>query len=170
MNWLSLFAKFSNPKALYASADIHSLYTSLLSHPDRTLQTTALSCLLTFKAPALVPHENRLKLLLDDSKWRDEVTYLDIDKVEPTERIELVPVLVRLFFGLMTERGGHGKGSDRRAALLGAMRAFDPAELSLLVELMLEPFQSNIDFSATDGSGWSKRIGSIGVPEKQQAG
>src|ERR1700722_19971744 len=76
--WLALFSKFTNPKALHSSQKLHGLYIRLLSHADRALQTVALSCLLTFKSPHLLPLEDTLRALLDETKWRDELTNLDI--------------------------------------------------------------------------------------------
>ena len=46
--WLDLFSKFTNPKALRSTDDLHTLYITLLSHPDRPLQKQALACLLTY--------------------------------------------------------------------------------------------------------------------------
>jgi len=48
--WLTLFSKFSNPKALHATETLRSVYLTLLSHPDRSLQTVSLSCLLAYKS------------------------------------------------------------------------------------------------------------------------
>ena len=45
-SWLNVFEKFTNPKALRSTEVLHSLYLTLLCHPDRSLQRLALSCLL----------------------------------------------------------------------------------------------------------------------------
>ncbi|KAL5531823.1 UTP20 [Sanghuangporus sanghuang] len=173
VNWLKLFAKFSNPKAFYQSNKVHALFVSLLSHPDRSLQSSALSCLQTYKTPALVSKSDILKNLLDDIKWRDEITMLDLKELSPDERDEIVPVLVRLFYGMMRERGGSGKGMDRRAALLGALAACTEDELALLVELMVEPFRERVNSNVfTDGDRtWTLgNVDTLAFPEKQQIG
>ncbi|KAF8124611.1 hypothetical protein EV363DRAFT_1299770 [Boletus edulis] len=41
--------KFTNPKALHATETLSTVYRAFLSHPDRTLQTVTLSCVLTYK-------------------------------------------------------------------------------------------------------------------------
>jgi U3 small nucleolar RNA-associated protein 20 len=141
--WLTLFSKFSNPKALYSTETLRSLYVSLLSFPDRSLQTVSLSCLFTYKSPHLAAHEDRLRVLLDDTRWRDELTMLDISNLEPQDRAEIVDVLIRLLFGFMLERRGRARGADRRAAVLGSLAGCTDEELGLLVDLMLRPLGSD---------------------------
>ncbi|KAL0573671.1 U3 snoRNP protein [Marasmius crinis-equi] len=137
--WLSLFAKFQNPKALYSTETLRSLYISLLSHPDRSLQSSALSCLLTYKQRSLSLYEDKCRMLLDDTRWRDELTMLDISAIEETDRPEVVHVLVRLLFGIMLEKKGRSRGADKRSAVLTALAGCTEEELGLLVELMLKP-------------------------------
>ncbi|OCH91059.1 hypothetical protein OBBRIDRAFT_887230 [Obba rivulosa] len=167
-SWLTLFSKFVNPKALRSTEVLHSMYISLLSHPDRPLQTLALSCLLTYKSPHLAPHEDTLRMLLDDTRWRDELTQLDISQLEETGRQELIDVVIRLLFGLMLERRGRSRGADRRAAVLAALSGCTDDELQLLVDLMLRPINKDVRIEV-DGE-YSIRTMSIGVSEKQQIG
>ena len=143
--WLTLFSKFSNPKALYGTDTLRSLYTTLLSHPDRPLQNIALSCLFTYKSPHLTPYEDSVWALLDETRWRDQLSLLDMDDIPASSRPELVDVFIRLLFGVMLEKKGRGRGSsgggaDRRAAVLSAFGACSEKELGLLVDLMLRPF------------------------------
>jgi U3 small nucleolar RNA-associated protein 20 len=71
--WLELFSKFSNLEALHATDAPREMHPSLI-YPDRELQVTSLSCLLAYKLPHLWHHEEKLRLLLDETKWRDELT------------------------------------------------------------------------------------------------
>jgi U3 small nucleolar RNA-associated protein 20 len=137
-SWLKLFARFSNPKALHSTETLHSLYVSLLSHADRATQTLSLSCLFTYKSPHLSTHENQLRALLDDARWREELTSLDLTEVEPKDRNEVVNVIIRLLFGLMVEKKGRSRGVDRRVAVLTTLAGCTDRELGLLVELMLQ--------------------------------
>lgn len=50
-SWLSLLAKFSNPKAAYRQAELREAYLVLLAHPDPTLQGSALGAIVTFVIP-----------------------------------------------------------------------------------------------------------------------
>ncbi|CAL1711913.1 unnamed protein product [Somion occarium] len=137
--WLELFSKFVNPKALRSTDELHQCYMVLLSHPDRPLQKLALSCLLTYKSPHIIPHGDTLSMLLDETRWRDELTQLQIAEIEKDDRPELVDVIIRMLFGIMLEKRGRSRGSDRRAAVLTALAGCTDAELTTLVDLMLKP-------------------------------
>lgn len=166
--WLTLFSKFNNPKALFSTDILHSLYLSLLSHPDRALQRLALTCTLAYKSPHLAPHENRLHALLDDNRWREELVALNIDAFEFRDRKELVDVIIRLFFGMMLEKRGRSRGADRRAAVLGTLAGCSNEELGLLVDLMLQPL--GFSSSSRKESDFAVRDVPIGLSEKQQIG
>ncbi|KAM6502751.1 Armadillo-type fold [Amanita muscaria] len=175
--YLTLFSKFSNPKALYATGTLYTLYISLLSHPDRALQTVALTCILTYKSGPLVPHEEKLRLLLDDTRWRDELTTFDMNVLEPTDRKEVVDVLTRLLFGRMLERRGRAQGADRRTVVLAALAGLDEEELGLLVELMLTPLgiesKSSMKMDVDGPPEWCLKTSLVdfdALPEKQQIG
>jgi U3 small nucleolar RNA-associated protein 20 len=134
MSWLTLFSNFANPRVLHSTQALHDLYASLLSHPDRSLQGIALSCLLTYKPPHLLPHTERLRGLLDDTRWRDELAQLDIASFTEEERPALVDVIIRILFGFVRER--HTR--DRRATILATLNGCTNSELDLLVTLMLQ--------------------------------
>ena len=166
--WLTLFSKFKNPKALHSTDILHSLYLSLLSHPDRSLQRLSLICLLAYKSVHLAPHEDRLTALLDDTRWREELTALDMDKFQPQDRPELLGVIIRLLFGMMLEKRGRSRGVDRRAAILGTLGGCTDQELELLVDLMLRPMES--DSSARREGEFALRVVPAIISEKQQVG
>ncbi|TFK80791.1 hypothetical protein K466DRAFT_366251 [Polyporus arcularius HHB13444] len=167
--WLKLFSKFPNPNALRSTETMRSLYVSLLAHGDRALQRLALSCLLTYKSPRLLPHEDTLRTLLDDTKWRDELTQLDFAQFDPDARPEVVDVIIRLLFGMMLERKGRTRGADRRAAILSSLAGCSDGELTLLVDLMLQPIRKERP-SPPDGEPFSICPVPDDVSEKQQVG
>ena len=139
--WLTLFSKFSNPKALYATGDLRSLYTTLLSHPDRTLQRLALKCMLTYRSPHLTTHQDTFTALLDDTQWRDELTKLNLDEINDKDRPEFIETFIRLLYGLMLEKRGNSKIGERRGAVISSFAGCRDEELRLLVELMLGPLR-----------------------------
>ncbi|KDR69878.1 hypothetical protein GALMADRAFT_255731 [Galerina marginata CBS 339.88] len=152
--WLTLFSKFSNPKALYATDTLRSLYITYLSHPDRALQNISLTCLFSYKSPHLTPYEDHFRALLDDTRWRDELTLLELDDIPSASREEFTDLFIRVLFGVMLEKKGRGRGgggADRRAAVLSAFARCTDKELGLVVDLMLRPF------------GWDRT--SQGAPE-----
>ena len=166
--WLMLFSKFTNPKALHSTDSLYALYRTLLSHPDRTLQTLALSCVFTYKDPNLVRHEETFRHLLDDTLWRDELAHLDLSSLDPTDRPMFVDITIRLLFGIMLERKGRTRGGDRRTAVLGTLSVCSEDELGLLVDLMLKPIGSS-------SQGWQDggfELSDVppSVTQKQQVG
>ena len=132
--WFALFSNFTNPRVLHSTQTLHDIYTSFLSYPDRSLQGLALSCLCTYKPPHLLPHADRLRGLLDDSRWRDELAQLDITSISGEERPTVVDAVVRLLFGFVRER----RTRDRRGTVLAALGGCTDSELNLLVSLMLQ--------------------------------
>ncbi|KAK7691383.1 hypothetical protein QCA50_004782 [Cerrena zonata] len=141
--WLELFSKFTNPKALRSTEELHRLYIVLLSHPDRPLQKLVLSCLLTYKSSHLLPHADTLRMLLDETRWRDELTQLQVAEIEESDRPELVDILIKMLFGIMLEKKGRSRGADRRAAILTALAGCTDLELTSLVDLMLRPINKD---------------------------
>ncbi|PIL29525.1 hypothetical protein GSI_08333 [Ganoderma sinense ZZ0214-1] len=167
--WLKLFAKFSNPNALRATDAMRALYVSLLAHPDRSLQRLALSCLLTYKSPRLVRHEDSVRLLLDDTKWRDQLTQLEFAEFAADERPEVVDVIIRLLYGTMLERRGRTRGADKRAAVLSSLAACSDEELELLVDLMLQPMRKHRP-GDVDSGAFAVHPVPEDATEKQQVG
>ncbi|THH26353.1 hypothetical protein EUX98_g7834 [Antrodiella citrinella] len=166
--WLELFAKFTNPKALVSTEQIHRIYLTLSSHPDRALQRLALSCILTYKSSHLKPHNDKLQLLLDDTRWRDELTMLNFSDIEETDRPEFVDLTIRLLFGVMLEKRGRTRGADRRAAVLTVLSGCSDEELEILVDLMLKPLGRGRD--RYDGGEFAIVPISSGVSDKQMVG
>jgi U3 small nucleolar RNA-associated protein 20 len=142
-SWLTLFSKISNPKALYSTETLRTFYCDNLSYPDRGIQSLAVSCLFTYKPLGLANHEEKIRALLDDTRWRDELTSLQIGSIDPVERVDVVDVIIRLLFGLMLERRGRARGADRRAAVLTVLSGCSDEELGLLVDLMLKALGSH---------------------------
>ena len=164
--WLALFAKFANPRSLYASDTLLSLFHGLLAHPDRTLQSAALRCVLTYKSPELVRHTDGLWRLLDGTMWRDELANMDFATLEP----EVADVVVRLLYGILRERKGQPFRS-RRTAVLGALGACRPKELALLVDLMLAPLERDSRAWARQAEGFSiEKMASSAGGARQQIG
>ncbi|KAG0201811.1 U3 snoRNP protein [Mortierella sp. GBA30] len=147
--FLALFAKFKNPKQTYESNTLHELYLRMLTIGDAPLQTLALNCLFTFKSPALVPYQDNLKNMLDDVKFRDELSTFIIAEGESSSigslhRDEVMPIIIRLLYGCMISRKGKGSAkagmAARRKAVLTALGGCNVKELGFFVSLMLSPF------------------------------
>ncbi|KAK4703278.1 U3 small nucleolar RNA-associated protein 20, partial [Phenoliferia sp. Uapishka_3] len=149
--WLGLYAKFTNPKALFRSEGLAAQFRTLLAFPDVDVQKLALNCLLRWKTPALTANSERLKNILEPSKLRDELLQLVSDPeaggLDPAHRADVVPLLIRAAYGIMTSRQGRASASSgqgragRRAAILGALKTCSPQELGTLVDLTVGPLR-----------------------------
>lgn len=144
------------------------MYMTLLAHPDRSLQRLAFSCILTYKSPNLTPHADKLRLLLDETKWRDELTTLDLQEIDPEHRSEFVNVVIKILFGMMLEKRGRTRGADRRAAVLTALASCTDDELQQLVDLMLRPLKA--DVLRDESEEYQMRPVSPDVSDSQQVG
>ncbi|KAG8729135.1 U3 snoRNP protein, partial [Ceratobasidium sp. 423] len=158
MSWLTLLSKLNNPKAAFRSQELHELYTTLLSHPDRPLQSLALTCLLTFKESHVLAVEQSLRLFLDATKWRDEMTGFSFDSLDGELRARAVEVTIRLLYGTMLEKNRR----DKKSAVLTLLSGCSPQELGTLVGLMLAPFEDCLDGeleNAQTAAGGKQRTG-----------
>ena len=164
--YLEVFAKFANPKAAFQSDGLHRLYESLLSIGDNALQGLALTCLMTYKSPKLLPYEDRLKDLLDGHKFRDALLHfplsIESEAINPEHRDELISVAIRLLYGILTSRQGRGSTvrnvSARRQAILTAINGCSESELQTLVDLMLRVISDKEDaLAVADGSSMDRQ-------------
>ncbi|EUC57511.1 U3 snoRNP protein Utp20, partial [Rhizoctonia solani AG-3 Rhs1AP] len=158
ISWLTLLSKLNNPKAAFRSQELHGLYTTLLSHPDRPLQSLALTCLLTFRESHVLAVEQSLRLFLDTTKWRDEMTGFSFDSLDGELRTRAVEVTIRLLYGSMLEKNRR----DKKSAVLTLLSGCSPQEMGTLVRLMLAPFEDCLDGgleNAHTAAGGKQRTG-----------
>lgn len=157
INFLELCSKFVNPKAAFRSAELNTLYLTLLSKGEAKVQSVALKCLMTYKSPNLLPYRERMFNLLEDAKFRDELVHLDLsldsEVIEPAHRPQFIDAAIRLLYGIMMSRKARsstaqGQGA-RKQAVLAALSGCSSEELKTLVDLMLEPFGEFEDVSPT---------------------
>ncbi|KAJ9115827.1 hypothetical protein QFC22_004968 [Naganishia vaughanmartiniae] len=148
-NYLELFGHFNNPKALYQSEEAFAAHLDILAKGENKLQSLALTCVATYRQPGVLPYEERLQALLVDSKFRDALSNFPLgvhsEVIEPTHRPELMPVLLRILFGIMIARRGRNSSNQgpaaRKHAILASLAGCTAEDLSTLVNLMLQPFQ-----------------------------
>lgn len=150
--FLAIFAEFRDPARMHRASDMQAHFLTLCAQPEITVQRGALSCLLTWKTPALVHMEDKLRNLLDTAKFRDTLSQLDLsatsEQFSAVTRPQVMPVLVRLLYGLMISRRGvrtSGAGQHaRRTAILSALYESQVEEWQLLVDLMLGAFGDQV--------------------------
>ncbi|KAM4711892.1 small subunit processome component 20 homolog isoform 2-T2 [Anableps anableps] len=145
---LKVFAKFTNPRALYLESSLCELYNQLLCHQDQQIQRVALECVLTYKDPNIAPYKENLERLLDDKHFKEEIIHFNISEetgvVEASHRGRLIPLLMRILFGRLRSKAGskfQGKASaaTRSSIILRFLAGSQSEELGMFMDLLLEP-------------------------------
>ncbi|CAJ0900983.1 2569_t:CDS:10 [Entrophospora sp. SA101] len=148
MLFLQLFSKFKNPKAVFKSSQLQSNYLRLLILGDAKIQALALDCIFSWKHKGIAPYKDNIKNLVDETKFRDELSTFSLSKdnstIEFAHRAEVMPIIIRILYGRMIDRKGKtssktGMGA-RRVAVLSALINCQESELRFLIDLLLEPF------------------------------
>ncbi|GAW14517.1 hypothetical protein ANO14919_039200 [Xylariales sp. No.14919] len=121
---IGVFAQFSNPKVLFQSQQVYDALLLLLSNGDIEVQKSALKAILTWKQDGVKPYQESLEYLLDEVRFKNELTVLfQGDKqIQPEHRSEVMPVLLRLLYGRTISKKGiasgrHGLQANRLAVL-----------------------------------------------------
>ncbi|CAG8449551.1 3302_t:CDS:10 [Cetraspora pellucida] len=146
--YLKLFSKFKNPRSVYKSTELQSIYLRLLMKGDIKIQGLALECLFTWKVKGVIPYESNLRNLVDEAKFRDELSTFSLNiengSIEFEHRAEVMPIIIRILYGRVIARRGKSSSKTgmgaRRIAVLSALVNCSQSELELLVNLLLEPF------------------------------
>ncbi|KAL8987898.1 MAG: hypothetical protein Q9177_002952 [Variospora cf. flavescens] len=151
---LQLFGLFSNPRVLYRSGDVFNALCELLANGDAELQKAALKAILTWKIEALQSYQESLLNLLDEARFRDEVTnFLHGDgqnpRIQDEHRPQLMPILLRLLYGKLISRTGNQTAkrtqSVKRKIILGALSRFDNKEIQEFLNVAFGSFQQSLN-------------------------
>ncbi|WEW58084.1 U3 snoRNP protein [Emydomyces testavorans] len=172
---LTLFGRFTNPKVLYKSSEVHDTLANLLCNGDSEIQKLAMKALFTWKSPAIQPYEQNLLNLLDDARFRDELAvFVHIGKdnsvIEDEHRAGLFPYLLRLLYGKMVSRAGlrgsQGGGHEgRRKAILRTISQLSEHELHQFIQIAFGPLGGiNVLVNTEHGNIFSHEVIS---PKKQ---
>jgi U3 small nucleolar RNA-associated protein 20 len=123
---LSIVSKFNNPRVLFKSAEVYEALLVLLGNGDVEIQKAALKGLLAWKDAAIVRYQENLVNLLDDARFREEVSvFMDVSDDETHLREEhrdhLLPVILRLLYGKIVS-GKRGQEAKRKAVFIALTR------------------------------------------------
>lgn len=150
---LGIFAKFSNPKALYKSSEVYDVILGLLANGDVEVQKTALEAILTWGDPSIEPYKENLRNLLDDARFKDEIASLvqtsgSESSINANHRIGLMPVLLRLLFGRTIARKGTASGKKgmegKRRLILKSLAELAVDELQLFIQIAVSPLEGPV--------------------------
>jgi U3 small nucleolar RNA-associated protein 20 len=141
---LGLFQKFINPGVLYKASEVHEALLSLLTNGDSEVQKSALKALFTWKSPNIVPYQENLLNILDESRFRDELAVFvrvgrEDSTIEEGHKGELLSVLLRLLYGRMVSRAAShsasGGQAGRRKAILRNLSHLSESDFELFVQI-----------------------------------
>ncbi|KAJ3096729.1 U3 snoRNP protein [Phlyctochytrium planicorne] len=149
MNVIKILDK---PHSLYESQTVYSLCLDLVASGDSATQRLALECIFAWKEKAIVEHEEALKGLTDDVKFRDFLTILnpeETNSVKENDRQAYSAVLIRILFGKLTSR--RNKSSDRtglkarRKAIFAFFVKLQDFQRELFFQLLVQPFKRQLE-------------------------
>ncbi|KAL8851022.1 MAG: hypothetical protein Q9221_004012 [Calogaya cf. arnoldii] len=172
---LRLFALFNNPKVLYRSEEVFNTLRKLLANGDVETQKFALNAIFAWKLDAVRPYQEYLLNILDDSRFRDEIsTFLHTDEqtssIQHEHRSQLMPILLRLLYGKLTTRTGNQTAKRtqglKRKVIFEALSQFEDGEIQQFLDVALG---STVPSQILDSNGEIKATLSQGIlsPRKQ---
>jgi len=176
---LDLLGSFQNPKVSYRSSEVFAALQGLLSNGNVDIQRSALKALFTWKVEGLKPYQENLMNLLDEARFRDEIsTFLQVDEqnsvIQEDHRKALTPVIPRLLYGKMIAGTGSGSKSQavKRKAVLQALSRLDESYLRDFTQIALgrlsgvkpiENGQVNEEVLAQELVGIRKQLGLVNM-------
>ncbi|RDL34785.1 ARM repeat-containing protein [Venustampulla echinocandica] len=137
---LDMFSKFTNPKSLFRTEDVKNALLQLLGNGDIEIQKSALKALFTWKHPSIRPYEENLLNLLDEARFKDEISILLQGEtlVQPDHREHLSPVLLRLLYGRSISRKGAASGKQgMEARRLTVLRSLSTEDAESFLDIAL---------------------------------
>lgn len=137
---LDLFASFTNPKSLYKSEEVFNALLELLANGDIDIQKSALKAIFSWKNPSIKPYEENLLNLLDEARFKEEISILLSGEtlVQTEHRTTLMPVLLRILYGRSISRKGAASGRQgMEARRLTILRTLDVEDIEGFLDIAL---------------------------------
>lgn len=148
INIMQVLAQFKNPRALHKEPIFWDLFMEFLKHKNSGLQKYALDCIVNYKNKSVVAYKNNLYNLVDDKKFKDELTLFkitdDAKSIQPEDREHVVPIILRILYGKMTSKLGaekKGGGQTRRSLIMRYLAGCTETELKMFIEMAFAHFQ-----------------------------
>ncbi|KAL7629657.1 U3 snoRNP protein [Parahypoxylon ruwenzoriense] len=142
---VGVFALFSNPKVLYQSQQVYDSLLGLLANGDADVQKSALKAILTWKQDGVKPYQENLEYLLDEARFKNELTVLfqGDRQIQPEHRPEVIPVLLRLLYGRTISKKGIASGRHGlHATRLAVLRQLSVEDMGGFLEVALGDLRS----------------------------
>ncbi|KIX92029.1 uncharacterized protein Z520_12244 [Fonsecaea multimorphosa CBS 102226] len=169
---LALFGRFINPTMLFRSSEVHAKLIDLLSNGNDDIRKLALQAILTWKDPVLSRYE---AMLLPLAEGKSETSVIgrclaadEESSVRPEDRSTVLPVVLRLVFGIIVGRAGtFGSQDTRRKSLLRVMLRLPENEVSLFLDIALGKLR---DVRVQEAALNLANLDQSYIPEDQQYG
>lgn len=155
---IGVFAQFGNPKVLYRSADVYNTLLSLLANREIEVQKLALKAILAWKQEGVKPYKENLENLLDDARFKNELTVFlqDENLIRDEHRAELMPVLLRILYGRATAKKGAASGRNGlHATRLAVIRNLSLEDVGAFLDIALGNLR---DVRVVDASGLKQSL------------
>ncbi|OWR44952.1 hypothetical protein KGM_210874 [Danaus plexippus plexippus] len=175
INIMQVLSQFKNPRALHKEPVFAEVYLEFLKNKNPGLQKYALDCILNYKNKSVVPYKANLHNLIDENKFKDELTQFKITDGSPAIQAEhrehVIPLILRILYGKMTSKLGadkKGGGQARRSLIMRYISGCNETELKIFIEmafsylkeyLIMEPkeiyenVQRNLDLKSVTSPG-----------------
>lgn len=161
---LELFAKLSKPEKLPQFEEVKSQYLYFLSSRHSPLQKLGLKCLFTINKPefgVLRRYRENLDALLDDKRFRDEVTSfistgkdeMDEGSLHSDDRSAVMPFVVRILYG----RAQNNTKRNMRHAVMTSLHFLESKYREMFVSLAHDHLMQSLD-SDLDERGITRRV------------
>ncbi|KAJ4296175.1 U3 snoRNP protein, partial [Collariella sp. IMI 366227] len=137
---VGVFAQFNNPRVLYQSQKVYQSLLKLLANGDIELQKPALKAILAWKNDAVKPYSENLEYLLDESRFKNELTVLfqGDNQIRPDHRSEVMPVLLHLLYGRTISKKGAASGRHGlHATRLAVIRQLSVEDMGSFLDIAL---------------------------------
>ncbi|CAG9093810.1 unnamed protein product [Plutella xylostella] len=142
INIMQVLAQFKNPRALHKEPVFWELYMEFLKHKNPGLQKYALDCVLNYKNKSITAYKDNLSNLVDDKKFKDELTLFkiteDSQNIQLEDREHVIPIVLRILYGKMTSKLGaekKGGGQARRSLIMRYLAGCNEAEQKIFIEM-----------------------------------
>lgn len=168
---LNAFSQFHNPKVLYKSAEVHEALLNLCTNGDVEIQKAALKALLAWKTPEIIRYEDHLVNLLDDSRYREELSVFlqggEEDGLRAADLPSVMPVLLRLLYGRLVGGSKEGQQAKRKAVFV-ALSTFPQQTMAMFIDISLSTTR-DIRF-VNGGTLREASVSELIMPLRQQLG
>ena len=148
---LEIFGAFTNPRVLYRSEDVFNALLQVLTNGDSDMQKLALRAIFTWNLHGVKPYQENLLNIIDDARFREELSvFLQTENesgLRSEHKPELMPILLRLLYGKITARTGasSNKASQgtRRRAVFDSLAKFADTDIEEFVKIVLGPLHKS---------------------------